>query len=145
MPTYGNETDKRIHYQVPRGMMITFIPGETKPLPLYIPHESLGLTRVSEEPRVPELCMDSGSFNIDPGHGISIKLPECEIFKFRMYVSGGPVWLQFNTVESPHMTITKEFEYTQQRARVETLHLSNGQDGDEAGSIDITYSIERVR
>lgn len=50
MPTYRNDTDKRITFSDKN--YLEWSPGQTRALEYFVPHEELGLTMTSEEPYV---------------------------------------------------------------------------------------------
>lgn len=50
MPTYENQTPNRITF--PGKNFLSWQPGESRALLFFVPHEDLGLTKVSDEPYV---------------------------------------------------------------------------------------------
>jgi len=50
MPTYKNNTDKRITFSDKANL--EWFPGQERALPYFVPYDVLGLTRTSEEPYV---------------------------------------------------------------------------------------------
>jgi len=50
MPTYRNDTDKRITF--PDKNYLEWAPGQTRALEYFVPHEELGLTMTDERPWV---------------------------------------------------------------------------------------------
>jgi hypothetical protein len=71
MPTYRNDTDKRItHYD--RAYM-EWQPGQTRRVPFFVPYKELGLTKVSDDPLAKTFvqqwtiefqAQDAGTFDI---------------------------------------------------------------------------------
>lgn len=122
-------------------MSILFRPGETHAVPLFIPHDSLGLTKISDEPRVSDLIIDSATVPLEGGSGFILHIPPLGVFRVIIDIEGegSQAYLQFNSAESPGMKIRGHFEYTQLRSVVEKIILSVKED------TEISYSLMRLK
>ena len=89
MPTYKNETDRRITHQDKN--RISWQPGEERRLPFFVPHEELGLTLVSDEPYVLRgrgRGLGYHEFVAGPDKTV-FKLPYCENVEVSVFVPKG--------------------------------------------------------
>ena len=98
MPTYKNDTDKRITHSDMSYM--EWRPGEEKRLPFFVPHEKLGLTMTDEEPHVlrpHSRGLDYTEIMIEPGAPIeerTVKLPYAESVLVSVEVRDARAWVK---------------------------------------------------
>lgn len=86
MPAYRNDTDRRITH---RDMnYLDWMPGETRDLPFYVPHEELGLTKVSDLP-APRRPVYDWTVTLTPHDPAVLDLPYFEVFELSVYVLTG--------------------------------------------------------
>ena len=89
MPTYRNDTESRIT-DADRNYM-EWPPGVTRALPYHVPHEALGLTKVSDEPAVGGETSVFGDWEVEltAGEPIVLDLPYFEAFELSIYARDG--------------------------------------------------------
>ena len=102
MPTYRNDTDRRITHQDKN--RLSWQPGEARSLPFFVPHEELGLTMVSPEPWVlrgrgrgvgyEELAVKAGERKV-------WKLPYCESVELSVFCPAGLLRMYLGDSEVP--------------------------------------------
>ena len=86
MPTYRNDTDKRITHAYMNYMY--WSTGEVKRLPFYVPHEKLGLTVVSDDPIADRLVYD-WTVELAPFEPETLELPYFEAFELSIRTVAG--------------------------------------------------------
>lgn len=89
MPTYRNDTQKRITHQ--DANTLEWQPGEEKRLPFFVPWKDLGLTLVSAEPHVLKntSVRDYTEFELRPGAVFVYDIPYHEAFELSLSALSG--------------------------------------------------------
>jgi hypothetical protein len=105
MPTYQNNTDKRITFA--DKAYIFWQPGEIKALRYFVPHELLGLDQIDPEPfvvRNPSRGYDYNEMIIVPGAPVEDrlwKLPYSEAVEVSVYMLEGSCLMYVGDSEVP--------------------------------------------
>ena len=86
MPTYKNDTDRRITHCDMNYM--EWEPGEKRSLPFYVPHEKLGLTLVSDYPAADRLVYD-WTVELAPFEPETLVLPYLEAYELSIRTVAG--------------------------------------------------------
>jgi hypothetical protein len=86
MPTYRNDTDKRITHADMNYMY--WSPGEEKSLPFFVPHGKLGLTLTSDYPAADNLVFD-WTVTLAPFEPETLELPYFEAFELSIRTVAG--------------------------------------------------------
>lgn len=91
MPTYRNDTERRITHQDTN--TLEWQPGETKRLPFFVPYKDLGLTLASPEPYVLRntSVRDYTEFELEPGATFVYDIPYHEAFELSLSALSGVV------------------------------------------------------
>ena len=109
MPTYKNNTDKRItHHDM---NYIEWQPGESKELSFFVPHELLGLSLVSHLPDVKKSVHD-WSINLMSNIPESLELPYHEAFELSLYCNSGNVNIFIGDNTTPIIIKTGESHFS---------------------------------
>ena len=102
MPTYRNDTARRITFQDKNGLI--WDPGQSRACPFFVPYRDLGLTLVSEEPYV--LRNNTRGFgykilSLTPGVKTRFEIPYSETVELSVIVKGEPVSMYIGDCEEP--------------------------------------------
>lgn len=153
MPTYKNETDRKITY--PTMSYMSWSPGETKALRFHVPYERLGLTLISFEPLVSDnaavqldqfIVLDSVVAGETP-NSVTVEMPTMASFevsiycyqgaakmyigdateKFVLLLEGDNHFSTYNYGSCPHIRFVADSEEwkTQCRIKVEQRNMFN--------------------
>jgi len=98
MPTYRNDTDKRITHTDMNYM--EWQPGEEKRLSFFVPYEKLGLTLVADEPLV-DRSVHHWNISLSPNDPHTLDLPYYEAFELSLYCITGSVCVYFANSNKP--------------------------------------------
>ena len=102
MPTYRNDTDRRITF--PDKHYMSWQPGESKALSFFVPHGDLGLTVTDPEPYVLKAKPWGVGYNEIPvaaGSPVVFDLPYAETVELSIYVLTGSVRLKIGDSDIP--------------------------------------------
>lgn len=87
MPTYRNDTDKKITDH-DRNYM-EWLPGQERVLKYYIPHEFLGLVKVEEAVTPSTSLFRDWTIELTPGDPLTLDLLYFEAFELSIYAESG--------------------------------------------------------
>ena len=134
MPIVKNETEYTKFWNE-----FVFKPGEEKKINFLVPPE-LGLTLISEEPRVLPRCLAADSVPVTSGESVEIPIPMCEVFRASFICLPGKAEVRQNYEDAQAVPITPDVEYEIQyrRADVEKVILTGVEDA------YVVYDIEKV-
>ncbi|MBQ7262463.1 MAG: hypothetical protein IJR14_01970 [Synergistaceae bacterium] len=101
MPTFRNDGAQVVTHKMtiqsptdpPRRGLIRFDPGAEVALPYWVPYKELGLTLVSEDPKVPDTILASGTFGFDAGMERKFDIEQCDTYIVNVIVQTGRVML----------------------------------------------------
>jgi hypothetical protein len=113
--------------------------GQIMRVNFFIPPD-LGLTVISEEPRVPPRCLASGEIEVQGGASAEIAVPFCTSFRASFVCLSGAVYIRQNYADAEAVYVTPELEYEihYRRADVEKIIIAGVADA------RVVYDIERV-
>jgi hypothetical protein len=116
-----------------------FRPGEEKRINFFVPPE-LGLTVLSEEPRVSPRCLTSGEIEVQENASAEIAVPFCTSFRASFVCLSGAVYIRQNYADAEAVYVTPELEYEihYRRADEEKIIIAGVADA------RVVYDIERV-
>jgi hypothetical protein len=118
---------------------MVFRPREEKRLDFFVPSE-LGLTVLSEEPRVSPRCLVAGEISVSENVTVEIAVPYCNVFRASFICFSGAVDIRQNYANAQAVSINPNIEYEIQyrRADVEKIIITGVEDA------SVAYDIERV-
>ena len=103
MPTYRNDTGRRITFQDKNGLI--WEPGASKRCPFFVPYKDLGLTLESEEPYVLRGTNTRGfgykTLSLEPGVPTRFEIPYSDTIELSVIVIGEPVFMYIGDCEEP--------------------------------------------
>jgi hypothetical protein len=116
-----------------------FKPGEEQKIKFFIPPE-VGLTLISEEPRVSPGCMASGRISLAAGGSEEIMIPICDEFCASFVCLSGSIEVRQNYADATAVSVTLDIDYEIQykRADVEKIIVT------AVAGAEFAYDIERV-
>ena len=136
MPIYRNNTSKSI-----TSNGATWKPGETKPVSFFVPDEQ-GLALLSEEPRVTNQALASGTLTLGSGETFRLYIPDCKTFVTTIAVKSGLLYVRENYADNEVFTLVKagsSYMATLPRWYVEAYQLTNA----DSGETEIEYHVSR--
>ena len=84
MPTYRNDTNHGIYWR-----HLSWGTAETKAVPLFVPHEALGLTRIDSAPAVPSPILVSQDLTLAAGASHSFEIPAADRYQLSVVAVSG--------------------------------------------------------
>jgi hypothetical protein len=117
-----------------------FPPGEERIIQYFPPRDEPWVSVISEEPRVPPVCLDAGVISISENCEEEIDIPMCHSFRasFICVAGGAEARQNYPEVNAVSLTPDIEYEITCRRADVEKIILTGLSDA------VVQYDIERV-
>jgi hypothetical protein len=98
MPTYRNDTEGRITHADMSYM--SWMPGEVHRLGFFVPHEKLGLTLVSDDPR-PDFAVYDWTVELTALDPADVVLKYFEAFELSIYAVSGSAKVYIGTNATP--------------------------------------------
>jgi hypothetical protein len=134
MPRYKNNSGTTKVYN-----SVIWETGQERDVMFFVPAE-IGLNKISDAPRVPPMCLDSGVVSIGTGASVSIDIPFCDTFKGSFVCMTGQAEIRQNYADAEAVTVAPgvSYEIMYKRALVEKLILSG------VSGCSVAYDIERV-
>lgn len=137
MPVYLNPKETSVTYNSE-----AWRPKETKPVSFFVPDE-LGLTLMSENPRVSNQVLSSGVRTLAVGETLRLYIPECKSHIATIAVKSGILVVRENYDDNEIFTQVDEgmsYMATRQRPLVEAYYLTNA----DSGETEIEYHVSRA-
>ena len=101
MPTYRNDTERRITFQDKNGLV--WESGQLRRCPFFVPYKNLGLTLVSEEPYVLRgntRVFGYKTLTVTPNEPVKFDIPYSETVELSVIVIGEPVFMYIGDCET---------------------------------------------
>jgi hypothetical protein len=119
---------------------MVFPPGKEMTILFFPPRDEPWVLVISEEPRVPPVCLDADVISLAENDEVEIAIPMCHAFWASFVCVSGEVEARQNYLDAKAVSVTPDIEYeiTYRRTDVEKIILIGVSDA------VVQYDIERV-